>query len=221
VTTDLTALLAAIVQNPDEDTPRLAYADLLMESDDPTHRAKGAWIKGAVENAGRGFECYSYPQHYDVGFEYTTTERDLFMEFDRGFVGVWVTDAATFLRHADALVWYPGQTAECRDCGGDGEKSGFGCWTCARRGRVPRPCPPTAQPIRKVVLTTWPDDVYAFDFVAVDRADPGKGYTSPRWPGVEFELPGTGTTVGTEVASDDAESDYPPMDADEAGVRYT
>lgn len=50
--------------------------------------------------------------------------------FRRGFVASITLTAADWLRHADALCWHPDQG---------------------------RPCPPTAQPITEVTLTTWPE----------------------------------------------------------------
>jgi uncharacterized protein (TIGR02996 family) len=46
--TDHDALLAAILARPDEDTPRLAFADWLQENDDPD---RGEFIRLEVELA--------------------------------------------------------------------------------------------------------------------------------------------------------------------------
>src|SRR5580700_10339333 len=46
--TDHDALLAAIIAHPDEDTPRLAFADWLQENDDPD---RGEFIRLEVELA--------------------------------------------------------------------------------------------------------------------------------------------------------------------------
>lgn len=48
-TTTLRALLATIISQPDEDTPRLQYADVLMDSDDVLDRALGEYIKLSIE----------------------------------------------------------------------------------------------------------------------------------------------------------------------------
>lgn len=61
--------------------------------------------------------------------------------------------------------------ATCRKC--DGRKA---------TGRVPRPCPPTAEPIRKVTLTTCRfDEAWGL----WERQADG-GYRSSRWPWIEF-----------------------------------
>lgn len=49
--TDLQPLLAAIITNPDDDVPRLMYADELMGSDDVLDRSLGEYIKLSVELA--------------------------------------------------------------------------------------------------------------------------------------------------------------------------
>lgn len=76
-----------------------------------------------------------------------------------GFVENFTCSAADWLRHADALAWRPGVTDECPGCGGTGYRDQVAaiCYVCdSKSGRVHRPCPPTAQPIRKVVLTALP-----------------------------------------------------------------
>lgn len=89
------------------------------------------------------------------------------MHVGRGFGERLRCSAENFLKHADALIWHPEQTAECPQCkGAKGYWDDGGCkyqspwWceckACSGSGRVPRPCPDTAQPIRKVVLTTLP-----------------------------------------------------------------
>src|SRR5687768_3058999 len=50
---DRTALLAAIRAHPDEDTPRLAYADWLDEQGGKPNAARAAFIRAAVEAARR------------------------------------------------------------------------------------------------------------------------------------------------------------------------
>lgn len=84
-------------------------------------------------------------------------------QWERGFIGLLTCTADDFLKYADALLWHPEQTEECSFCEGGGS---FGACdfgggvvypTCScHRGRVPRPFPPTAQPITHLTLTTWP-----------------------------------------------------------------
>ncbi len=97
--------------------------------------------------------------------------------FRRGFPAALTLDAATFLQHADALLWMPEQTMACPNCDGEGmveQGRGRGpCGDCGGQwelkedwhdrgyspgtGRMPRPCPATAVPIEEVTLTTWPE----------------------------------------------------------------
>jgi uncharacterized protein (TIGR02996 family) len=61
---------------------------------------------------------------------------------------------------ADLLLWRPGMTDGCGRCAGRGYTArgpSDDCPACQGEGRLPRPCPPTAQPIRRVVLTTTPE----------------------------------------------------------------
>lgn len=118
----------------------------------------------------------------------------------RGFVSKVVCPAEVWLRHADELYWHPKQTAECPRCGGRG---GYACRDsfnevladplhCCGTGRVPRECPPTAQPLERVVFTALPpgDDSLSYTDREgfVSDLEQG-GCTNPRWPGVVFEIP--------------------------------
>jgi uncharacterized protein (TIGR02996 family) len=157
---DLNSLLRAVIENPDEDTPRLMYADALMESEDAAERSRGQWIKGAVENRDRGFECYDHPHLYDVGFK--PVPKDLGPLYDRGFVCEIVCSVEKLLTTvANELLWHRSQTLEsvecCLYCGGKRRLGRARCDRCERGKRTvrtPRSCPDTAHPIRKVVLTT-------------------------------------------------------------------
>lgn len=113
--------------------------------------------------------------------------------FDRGFVHTVSISADGFLKHADALIWHEGQKEVCHRCDGDGKAHGsdrpfewsphimYGkCVVCKGSGKSdqPRPCPLTAHPIRKVVLTTRAPGIGSFE-----------DYLADRWPGIEFVLP--------------------------------
>ncbi len=75
-------------------------------------------------------------------------------DYHRGFLRTWQGIAADFLTHADALVWRPEMTDECDTWNGFELTQGG--------SRIPRPCPPTAQPIEHVTLTTLPLLKYEF-----------------------------------------------------------
>ena len=65
------------------------------------------------------------------------------------------------------------------------------CTLCGGTSFVSRPCPPTAQPISRVVLTTDPRDE-CDEFRSVIRAEDGQVvWRCDRWKGVEFVLPRT------------------------------
>ncbi|HEY1188183.1 MAG TPA: TIGR02996 domain-containing protein [Gemmata sp.] len=56
LTTDQEALLAAIVEHPDEDTPRLAYADLLDEIGGGSNRGRAEFIRLQVRLEAGGYD---------------------------------------------------------------------------------------------------------------------------------------------------------------------
>ena len=166
---DLTALHRAILEQPAEDTPRLMFADALMESDDPAQRARGLWIKGAIEHAGRGFECYDHPGNYDVGFEpFPSGLSHWELVFERGFAVDWLSTQERFLRHADALLWHP------------------------KQGREP---PETAQPITMVTLQDVDASLSEIEHARAWRTDVWRYWGRnildlflAEWPGVTFAV---------------------------------
>lgn len=248
---DLNLLLRAVIENPDEDTPRLMYADAIQERGEPgdveiaeliRHQINGAvGIRERLErlNAARPHLTSRFPSSqpacYAWGFyqhaNYDPTDNDPYtISIDRGFAHTIVTDADTFLRHADAMIWHPDSKDRCDKCFEFGNRGVVSnprprkgssaivlCPTCGGTRHVPRPCPPTAQPIRRVVLTTveWIDNSRGdndWRIVGYHRstthdavyAQVEKIQASGRpwdimtaiyeclWPGVEFEVPRTG-----------------------------
>ena len=142
--------------------------------------------------------------------------------FVRGFPSSLTCTAADFLAHADALTWHPEQMEKCLTCKGGsddfyntpGANRDAPCPTCNGTGRSFRACPPTAQPITRVVLTTIPailgpmggsPDVFWIDgdpqqrLVFADRVHEERrsnedGSVHPavlrlRYPGIEFVVP--------------------------------
>ncbi len=149
------------------------------------------------------------PPEWNLKFDRDTDRYDRPTAFvGRGFVTRVSCSAADWLAHADELIWDPEQTAVCPKCRGfGGDVSGWSCKSCSGPlHRVPCPCPPTAQPIRRVVLTTIPESDYRPDGMANLRGGTRKlrlaDYpedTGPtgiilallrlEWPGIEFVLP--------------------------------
>lgn len=187
--TDLDYLLAAVIMSPDDDTVRLAFADALDERGGPRDRDRAWYIRWAFRLTGGA-------DRPGTGAEdtYWWTDWlglfDLEPFFDRGFVLEVAADAANFLRAADKLLWHPGQN---------------------------RPCPPTAHPVRKVVLTDrpayswqagwansgWParvtlrapsDETLHARVGPFARCSSAEDVLAALWPGVEFGLPPAGTT---------------------------
>jgi uncharacterized protein (TIGR02996 family) len=133
----------------------------------------------------------------------------------RGFVDELTLTAARWLAHADSLVWSPGQSDPCPGCGGRGDTSRKyatpgrkRCPDCDGTGRVPRPCPATAQPVTRVTLTTapgleahHPSDGYGYwrlpgrsVWVGMDEANgspraAAEYLLAAEWPGITFALP--------------------------------
>jgi uncharacterized protein (TIGR02996 family) len=110
--------------------------------------------------------------------------------WQRGFVGELHLPAADWLANADALVWRPNQTP-CPRCKGTPGvrmvlRDGRATCPCDGSGTVPRPCPPTAQPITRVTLTDLTRE-QAF-VMRLEPAITTGTYRSPRWPGISFHL---------------------------------
>ena len=130
----------------------------------------------------------------------------------RGFVESVTCTAEDWRAHADSLYWRPGLAVDCPECVVDPPIGWYhknGCPVCSRTGRVERPCPPTAQPIRKVTLTTTPGWRIAPALPGVPpliwrlaRGPENDAATirwlGQKWPGVEFELPPGGCPVPEE-----------------------
>lgn len=101
------------------------------------------------------------PESRVVPAAYAPSDGDITVS--RGFVSHVTTTADLWLRHADALVWRPGATGECRECKGTGRLPDWydsettypcGC----DRGRVPREFKGTEQPITEVTFAGPPAD---------------------------------------------------------------
>lgn len=99
----------------------------------------------------------------------------------RGFLAELTINTEAWSEIADAMVWHPNDTEWCQTCRGKPVSwkdniSQLDCATCDGKRVIPRPCPPTAQPIERVTLTTLPQlgDGETWDkFVS-------------QWEGVEF-----------------------------------
>lgn len=150
------ALLAAVLAEPDDDGVRLVAADWWEEHGE-SERAE--FVRVQVELA-RGADCLK-PLGTLAGFPVVSTACDcrpctlgrreqeledrhgggwfdfpegvaegpISYRFRRGLVHALRLNAADWLAHAAALYWHPDQQ---------------------------RPCPPTAQPVREVTLTSQP-----------------------------------------------------------------
>lgn len=128
----------------------------------------------------------------------------------RGFVESLRCTAQDFLKHGPDLVWDEKQTIDCSSCEGAGWQRwsiGHGDYdeaACDRceNGKLQRPCPDTAHPIRKVVLTSTMEHEellvggvdgrtlvrVAGETVRIDHNYTIKELYEARWPGLEFEV---------------------------------
>lgn len=180
--TDREALLAAIRQFPDDDTPRLVFADWLDECAPAKPRRKGrdhaAFIRAQIES---GAECYAWKQamsftRWTVSGERRTRGRadvvhallpglvylcDFCMfTFRRGFMEIAQLSARDWFRSADMIL--------------------------------------KKNPLRKVRLATWP---MPHDLAGIEPAsgEPA-GWDVPdtlakRWPDITFLLPTSQTAA--------------------------
>lgn len=107
----------------------------------------------------------------------------------------------------DVLVWRPEWRMQCPECEGTGCRVHV---SCCSDGLVPRPTPPQAVPLEKIVLTTMPAVLFrGTDHYALLDQPSGKRYArsevgrveevglqtavknilSAEWPGIAFKLP--------------------------------
>ena len=116
--TDLEALHAAVLAHPEEDTPRLAYADELEERGDPERAAYIRWhISGAMGGyaAGKPFSVSpslewvpSWPRHTRRervdGIDYLDGDGlAATLTFGRGFGARLACHLGAFLSHAESM----------------------------------------------------------------------------------------------------------------------
>lgn len=199
------ALLQTIIEHPDDDVPRLMFADA-VEDEQPE---RCAFIRCQVElaslNGADISESPVNPEHRAIDSrksELRRRERELWGSWpdtndmrakireecpalaewvilpeslvswrenvdrlaavSRGFVSQIRCSWSDLLRVAPSLLWWRGSSDECRTCDGRGKDAYVigafgpfpnGCPHC-NGGRIPRPMPPTAQPIQLVRLSS-------------------------------------------------------------------
>lgn len=231
--TDGDALLAAILAAPEDDLPRLMYADCI--EDTQPARAEFIRVQIAIANIHGDPDC---PHPIDIGpdlerkrilrkrerelldahgygwcdgfagpnwkthgrgkdadtvsvryFSDRNFTEEIKLQFSRGFISKVTCSAADWLAHHAAIFWHPEQTEECPACKGlPAVRHGPLCKPGKERGtgRIARPFMPTAQPITRVVFPEPPGDIVPFGSLCWGD---GRRFTSPKWPGVVFELP--------------------------------
>lgn len=285
------ALRRAVLGNPEEDTPRLMFADYLDETAGPDRKCEACGGSGSMiytrindvptgivwrldrelENLGGGFHerwesrcqtCYGFGMNLDprrawaefirnqiaatynidpwrpCGGYYCETDPNGFVRhrgcgydrlrqreadlrpvvaesmrlvrddetqwapmyeavFTHGFLTAVEMSAESWLVFADALVWGHDKCLACVDQSPNWETNVVECRRCESTGVVDRPCPPTAHPIVKVILTTRPvagslrvvrtqRDWILPPSLGIDVMDSWRA----EWPGIEFVLPG-------------------------------
>lgn len=116
--------------------------------------------------------------------------------YRRGFMESWTGTAEEWLKIESNLFWHPDQVM-----GGANDVV-----------LTPRPCPPSAHPLRKVMITSgrsyfWGKvgDLGRARGVEVSTFGGGDTGVVSLWPGLEITLPEYATDEGTEAASDDNE----------------
>lgn len=132
----LQSLLAAILANPDEDTPRLMYADELQSTGDFLDRALGEYIKLSIELANHkkpGLPNTTLREAYRKGIDlrdkatqlwdngvighpnlrYLWSSVSNWREY-RGFICSITCTASQFLSISDKLIWH--ESMQCDGC---------------------------------------------------------------------------------------------------------
>lgn len=199
--TDEIALLAAVRAHPDDDNPRLAYADWLDDLMTPEATARAAFIRVecrlARDFAGTAAGC---PTPIRAGHQTPAH-------------GLRVGTVVGPCNACEACRERAGLWAAWRESQGPKEPGAFAanCWewfarhltwadhfTTARGFVEHVTCPAAdwlahgdaviaANPVRRVRLTTWPGETPGWTAATVaSPAPPHFGYD--RWPGVAFEV---------------------------------
>jgi uncharacterized protein (TIGR02996 family) len=225
----LLAILRRVIAEPDVDLHRLVYADRLDELNRFAPAGSGLTDDKVISDRIRlSIQERWEPQRIDWTSRWWPLPKEMVGWYERGFYRTIECDASTFLKHADELIWHEVQTAQCRKCRTSSELLTYSeegelasrqrkkCVSCNSTGRVPRPCPPSAQPIRAVRITggldvthsrivrtagIWftadvgdhgfPRWVLSEESFAIERK-PGESAADVmlrlRWPGVVFEF---------------------------------
>jgi uncharacterized protein (TIGR02996 family) len=132
-------LLRAVIEFPDDDTPRLAYADHLEETGDPDRAAfirvqcEAERIRGGGCAVVLGTDCDGTKTEWCIRCRLVKRGRELLaspnwerwagpsplcdrpqcLAWSRGFVSGVECPADVWLAHADSLAWSPGQSDPC------------------------------------------------------------------------------------------------------------
>jgi uncharacterized protein (TIGR02996 family) len=231
--TDLAAILAAVLDRPDDDTPRGVYADCL---DDLRQHEHAAFVRAQLEYATRfGGEAQGCPTPI-TSFDFQLTDSTVGTIFERGETTVTpmpcgscccteCQDRASLearihelldLDPAQTLVWFGLPRPWARvvrltpfDPATPGRTRADFPYAIARRGFIDRVELSAAgwrehaaeiraaHPVRRVVLTTRPDDADQLHHLVTTFDDPDaerprildRWNESPLWPGVKFDLP--------------------------------
>lgn len=232
--TDEVAMIRAVCEDPDSDTPRLVYADWLDDRGDeelkdaevaelirvqcelPRHlmcKARSRenncvelglpprrWCRRCVlitreeqliESAG--FHVVNRGCRDAVGPFPTGMVIGSDRIISRGFVEAWRMRGDLWSAYAHRVTWEPGQRLRCGSCydGNDLFVEGRECRTCGGVGSFPRECELTAQPLKRVILTTRVPLCLNSSTGAVtvqSTVDSGRRHTGLIWPDdpVEF-----------------------------------
>ncbi len=147
--TDRDALLRSIIESPQDDLPRLVYADWLDENGNSAH---AAFIRCQIELArldvsdwrrsigkrealrrrevklwdglwDQWLESFRWDYPADGKYDQTKRGSPHLTDMSRGFVSSLTLSWSDWLRHHEAIYWHAEQTVECEACGGTGSSS--------------------------------------------------------------------------------------------------
>lgn len=220
------AFARRICETPADDTVRLIFADWLQDrGDDSRANFIRRQIAGELATLRMtwlipfepmlGIQPHRLRFSAEPGRAVATVGTGRRLEWTRGFLSRLECPAHWWLQWASDLAWRPGWETACGSCRGSGTRdygdgSGnrpfgelWGCTGCGGRrrhpgtGRVPRPCPPTAQPIETVALTTHPDTMTLYRLCREtgfgespgNRIDRHVEILEAKWSGITFTLP--------------------------------
>lgn len=197
---ELAAQKLRILVEPENDAHRLAYANVVGGEWGEFIRLHCHHSKDRTRGTYGNPPCQRLLElQFKLHHQITQGMNQSFdATYDRGFIGQVKCTAKNWMKCADSLVWQsrcqrtccavgPNHLVMCNGGRFQSPDAQFSrvCVVCSGTGYVLSPVPPTAQPITRVKLTTWPRLGQGLVTLAKQCQESLKSL----WPQIEFDLP--------------------------------